>query len=97
MLVAVPGKILVQARKGLGGDQLLQRPRDLRSPNLEGENLHLKRVHFVDRIGNNGFFRGNEPIANGSTTFSYEIVVNEIKKKVCAFVEHTHRHTLSLF
>lgn len=82
VLLALPSKILVEARKGLGGEGLLQRPRDLESPKLGGESLKTKRVHFVDRVGNNGFFRGNEPIANGSQTFSYQAVVDEIKKKV---------------
>ena len=54
-----------------------------RGTNLKGtEKFHPKRVHFVDKVGQNGFFRGNEPIANGSDTFSYDVVVAEIKKKV---------------
>ena len=44
--------------------------------------FHPERVHFVDRVGQNALFRGNEPIVNGSAELSYETVVNEIKKKV---------------
>ena len=51
-------------------------------PNLKArEVFDPKRVHFVDRVGNNGLFRGNEPIAKGDDTFSYDTVVAEIRKK----------------
>ena len=32
-----------------------------------GQGLKPSRVHFVDRVGNNALFRGNEPLGNGSS------------------------------
>ena len=68
---------------GLAAGQARRLGQGASNLNLKGsEEFHPKRVHFVDRIGDNGFFRGNEPVANNSDTLSYDIVVAEIKKKV---------------
>lgn len=48
-----------------------------------GQGLKPSRVHFVDRVGNNALFRGNEPLGNGSSeTFAYDALIEEITKKV---------------
>ena len=41
-----------------------------------GQGLKPSRVHFVDRVGNNALFRGNEPLGNGSSeTFAYDALI----------------------
>ena len=51
-----------------------------------GEKFNTKKLHFVDRVGHNVLFRGNEPVVNGSFV-NFQDFTAELRKKVKTLIQ----------
>lgn len=71
---------------GISGCQTQMRSESASSSSgtFQGENLQYSRVHIVDKVGNNYFFRGNDPLmGEGSDRyFAYDTLISYMNQRL---------------